>query len=156
MRHVIHQGFREFEFLRWQDSHLLDFRDRFQALDFLRSFRSDPSAMGHLRRLLADEGVFSTVSRLDDEEIIEQIATLLTNGRMRVLARHETIEPNWLFGTAPEPEPPVPPAAEPEAASAAVAEEPPAEVDPAIVAAAENQAAILTSAAVKGSPLCEA
>ncbi len=154
MRKVLRKGFQEFEILSWRDIRFLEFKDKFSALEFLRDFIDDPHAMMHLRNLMQSESAFKNVSLLSDSEVLEEIASLLLAKRLRVITRFDTLQPSTFitpFSEA-EAEPEAPPF---EAPPDRPAEEPEA-VDPAIIAAAEDQAAVLTQAAQSGAPLCEA
>ncbi len=154
MRKVLRRGFQEFEILSWRDIRFLEFKDRFSTLQFLRDFIDDPHAMMHLRDLIGRESAFKNVSALSDSEVLEEIASLLLAKRLRVITRFDTLQPSTFITPPPEAE------AEPEAPPFEAPPDRPAEepaaVDPALTAAAENQAAVLTQAARSGAPLCEA
>lgn len=62
----------------------VEFGDRIAAVAFFGRFRTSPTAMASLRRLLleADGGVLgATVSRLSDEVVVEKVADLLVKRR---------------------------------------------------------------------------
>jgi hypothetical protein len=83
MRTTIRTRSGVYEILQKGDS-LLSFRDVGQALSFLREFASDPAQMVHLRRLLAGTA-FGEVDRLEDPEVLEQLAPRLVAGRIMIL-----------------------------------------------------------------------
>ncbi len=73
----------EYEFLQKGDS-LLVFRDISHALSFLREFTSDPVQINTLRRILARTSL-GEVDRLEETEILEQLAPLLVTGQIKIL-----------------------------------------------------------------------
>jgi len=72
-----------YEILQKGDA-LLAFRDVGHALSFLREFASDPAQMALLRRLVAGTAL-GEVDRLEDSEILEQLAPQLVAGRIMIL-----------------------------------------------------------------------
>lgn len=59
---------------------LFGLQDRFLARQWLRQFQGDAIAIRDIRDLLSHEGASGTLSRMTDDELIAQMANLLTYG----------------------------------------------------------------------------
>jgi hypothetical protein len=154
MRNVFRKGYREFEFMNSRETRFVEFKDRFQAMEFLREFFFDPLYMNKLRQLLDRETYGINLSAVSDYGVLEQIADLLVSRRIRLVERYDLFEAGFHTyagieeaETAAEPEPEY--IDEPE-----TEDEPEAPVD--LWPGAATQAAVLVQAAVSGSPFCEA
>lgn len=153
MRNVFRKGYREFEFMNSRETRFVEFKDRFQAMEFLREFLHDSGSMNRLRRLLEREVYRVNLSAVTDYGVLEQIADMLASRRIRVVERYDLFEAGFhtyagieAAEAAAEPEPEF--IDEPE--TAYEPEEPPPMPDPAA------QAAALERAAAAGTPFCEA
>jgi hypothetical protein len=123
------------------------------AKQWLQAYRRDPFAMTAMRNVLRREGPSVPMNRLREEDVIEQVAHLLTSGLWHVC------EPVMrVYNVSVAQEPAVMPV--PRWGSAASATPPPVSdiSDPATLAANTNQAATaaaLTLASKLGIPFCE-
>lgn len=154
MKNVFRKGYREFEFLNSRESRFMTFRDRFEAMAFLRDFFHDHYQMRQLRRLLERELVGINLSTMTDYGILERLADLLVSKHIRVVERYDLFESGFHAFTGIQEAEPVPPPEEefvdePEAEPG----EPPPPAPPLDAAA---QAEALKRAAQSGAPFCEA
>ena len=154
MRNVFRKGFREFEFLNARETRFVEFKDRFQAMDFLRGFIHDALYMDKLRRLLERETFGLGLSTMTDYGVLERIAELLVTRRIRVVERYDLFDAGF-HAVAEEAEA----AAAPEAPEEFVdepemADEPPPPAD--LWPGPGDQAAAFVAAAASGAPFCEA
>jgi hypothetical protein len=150
LRRVLRKGLQNFEVLEWHESHPEDtckeFRDRFAALNFLRPFLRDSQSMMHLRRIFCGSCYNGVTTRLNDHQILEQIASRLVAGQVKIVM----LPAEFMAWGYVEPEPEIEPWEEPPLTTA------PAEpVEEAIPPAAIAQAATLKQAAISGTPFCE-
>ena len=131
-----------------------DFHHLFDALFFLRGFRSDRASMTTMRQVLTGDLTGRSPAGLSDDEVIEQLARRLISGRLCIAARHDRFPPGTEGGdfSGPAPSvsqadfaPPLPPP---------VSGPPP--LPGPLVAAAAAQAQALKQAAASGSHFCEA
>jgi hypothetical protein len=60
------------------------FNDRGSAELWLRGFRNNQSAINDLRQIVSAEGGGSDLSRSSDDRVVEQVASLLHSGRLRI------------------------------------------------------------------------
>ncbi|MBI1926572.1 hypothetical protein HYR99_20305 [Candidatus Poribacteria bacterium] len=93
MRRVLRSGFQKIEILRWHESHpadaVMEFRDTFFALNFLRRFMTDPLSMMVLRNALAEELFYTGISKLTDHDILQQIAWQIVRGNVKIVVRED-------------------------------------------------------------------
>ena len=89
----------------------MEFRDRFEAMEFLRGFIHDHHDMIQLRRILEREMFGTRLSTATDYHVLEQIADLLVAKKVRVVERYDLFEAGFhaYVGeveatSAPEPE----------------------------------------------------
>ncbi|MEK7404889.1 MAG: hypothetical protein AAB225_07250 [Acidobacteriota bacterium] len=140
-------GYPLFHFL-WRHS-AREFRDRDLALQFLGRFRNDAAAMAELRRLVAQRFWETDVSRLTDDQVLGQIAALITSGVLLVGYEWERA---WGRAAPEEEEAPAQAAAGPARRERASAEE-----GSSFGGGHDGlgQARVLRSAAESGTPFCE-
>jgi hypothetical protein len=131
--------------------------DRNQALDLLRRSKSDIWAQASLRTVVAKRSAPTTLTRLNDDQILEAVADLIASGEL-VLVRTgdhaagrkgDTVLAGGAKSAAPPPPPPRP---------ASQSSSPPPPVDPKVFPANVNaaaQAAAMQQAAQQGAPFCE-
>jgi len=131
--------------------------DRNQALNLLRRSKSDIWAQASLRTVVAKRSAPTTLTRLNDDQILEAVADLIASGEL-VLVRTgdhaaglkgDTVLAQTAKGAAPPPpaaRPPSQSASAPQPVDASVF---PANIDPVAQAAANQQAA------QQGAPFCE-
>lgn len=164
MRIRLSDGSREIELVG--RSHLVELYSQEMAVAYFRRLLRDPANRTALRRALADEmpgGFF----RMDDEEVLKELARRVVYGDLRILVRN--VFPSGHNATPPEASQATTPLQDEQAAreqsaassaapasasqQAASSEE---ETDP-IVAAVDPaaQAQALQAAAESGAPLCE-
>ena len=147
----------DWEFCRKRDcrhselaSHL---GDRVNARQWLRHFKIDIDKMRAMRTLAWRENSSWSLSRMSEEEVIGQIAELLSRGRLHVHAHTpETVPPPSSYSSGAPASPPVyQRPAPPDATYREPASDPPtfpADID------AAAQAATLAAAAASGQPFC--
>ena len=135
----------------WSDA--VEFSDRHGALLFLLSFKSDTQLMWELRHLLAERNREYALSRVSDQQVLEEIASLLASRQLWLRKYHAagggSAAQDAAAEPAPQPLPPLPrqPAQPPEL--------PPDEpifipnIDAAAIAAVQREAAQF------GVPFCE-
>ena len=140
-------GYPVFHFL-WRH-YSREFRDRNLALQFLGRFRNDAAAMAEMRRLVAERAWDTDVSRLTDDQVLDQIAALITSGVLLVGYEWERA---WGKAAPEEEEAPAQAATGP-ARSKRTAEEESSTFGDAHDGSA--QASELRSAAESGTPFCE-
>jgi hypothetical protein len=131
--------------------------DRNQALDLLRRSKSDIWAQASLRSVVAKRSASTTLTRFNDDQILEAVADLIASGELvlvrtgdRAIGRKGDSVPG---GTAKSDAAP-PPAPRPASQSVA----PPPPVDPKVYSANVDpvaQAAANQQAAQQGAPFCE-
>jgi len=98
MKRVLHMGLTEYEVLDWldlgSDQELETFPDETAALTFLYGLTPDNLNMMILRHVLTENGFHQHVHRLDNREVVEELARLLAGGEIRVATigapRHAT------------------------------------------------------------------
>lgn len=155
MKRILSKGFEKYEFLNWRDVRYMEFRNRFDALAFLRSFLDDRGAMAFFRRLLGRESAFSTVPSLTDDQVLEELAVHLVTNNIRVLRRFERFYSDIQIAGYMQP-------GEAEAAPEAAEgeeteqEEEEQEQEPVPEELVEAQAEALKEAASSGAPICQA
>ena len=140
-------GYPVFHFL-WRH-YSREFRDRDLALQFLGRFRNDAAAMAELRRLVAEKSWETDVSRLTDDQVLGQIAALITSGVLLVGYEWERA---WGRAAPEEEEAPA------QAAAGPARRERAAEEEGSTFAGGHDgsgQAQVLRSAAESGTPFCE-
>lgn len=102
MRKVLRSGIQKIEILRWHESDTTDtfmeFRDTFSALNFLRKFMRDPLNMMTLRNTFAEVLSYTSISRLADHEILQQLAWHIVRGSVKVVAREYEVPRVVLLG----------------------------------------------------------
>ena len=135
-----------------EDDTLADFRDRTSALGFLRGFRHEYFGMKRLRDILARHSLGSHLYSFSDNEILEQIASGLVSGRLKVVVAEEVIHGS-ARSLSPEIETPPPTTPRPASSPTPPPRPSPREEGPPSWAAA--QADTLSQAALTGSPFCE-
>jgi hypothetical protein len=113
LRSVLQIGFQSFEILEWDEEdtgeEICQFRDRVSAYSFLRSLLHDSLSMVHARRILATISSSWDISRLNDHQVLEQLALQLVSGRF-------TIRRIPAFEMGPSSAKPLPEVSEPEQA----------------------------------------
>ena len=72
----------------------MEFQDRRSALVFLRTFRRDSLSMMNIRKILARNSLSRGLYRLNDHQVLEQIAWLLVSGKIKFLELTLDI-PGW-------------------------------------------------------------
>lgn len=127
--------------------------DRLSARQWLRNFKTDIDKMRAMRTLALQENSSWSLSSMSEEEVIGQIAELLSCGRLHVHAHTpETVPPPSSYSSGAPASPPVyQRPAPPEATYREPASDPPT-FSPDIDAAA--QASTLAAAAASGQPFC--
>jgi hypothetical protein len=132
----------------------IEFSDRRSALLFLLPLKSDARFMRGLRHLLAEWNRGYALSRLSDQQVLEEIAWLLASRQLWLMRKYHAFgAASSTPAAAPQPQPvPLPP---PPPKSSAPPEPEPEEAVfvPNIDAAA--QAAVMQGAAQSGKPFCE-
>ena len=127
------------------------FGDTAQALQFLGRLKTDPGAMARLRGLVAQRSHAGDLSRVSDDQILAQVAGLLSSGELLAgYQQHQAIE---LPGESSAEEPPAP-AAPPPRPARAERQEP----DPPTFGGQHDgaaQALALAGAAALGFAFCE-
>lgn len=73
---------------------IIDFYNKASAISFLQGFLHAPLNMNTMRHILKDSFSRSNLPRLNNYEIIDQIAWQLTTGQLRIVKLHQTI-PTW-------------------------------------------------------------
>ncbi len=131
----------------------MEFRDRFEAMEFLRGFIHDHHDMIQLRRILEREMFGTRLSTATDYHVLEQIADLLVAKKVRVVERYDLFEAGFHAYVG---EVEATSAPEPEAVFADEPDEEPEPTEPPAMPDPEAQAAALERAAATGSPFCEA
>jgi hypothetical protein len=133
----------------WRDS-AWAFHSRENALQFLARFRDDPAAMSELRQILSTARLHHDTVRMNDQQVMEHIAGLLVRGELLLAAEWRSA---LAAGHAGQPGPSAP------AASAQRSTAPPrssrTQDAPTWRRGGGQQAAVLTSAADTGAPLCD-
>lgn len=131
MRKILRSGFQKIEILKWYESDTTDsfmeFRDAFSALNFLRKFMHDHFNMVLLRNTLAEALSYTSISRLTDHEILQQLAWQIVRGYIKLVPRVDEVPRVVLLGRSAE--------AAAEAAEMEVVEAPAPGVAPAAAAA---------------------
>ena len=157
----LNDGSREIELVG--RSHLVELYSQEMAVAYFRRLLRDPANRTALRRALADE-TSGSAFRMDDEEVLKELARRVVYGDLRVLVRNafpsggNAAPPDASQSTTPLQDEQAAreesPAAAPASAAQAAAE--PEETDP-LVAAVDPaaQAQSLQAAADSGAPLCE-
>jgi hypothetical protein len=88
LRTMLHLRFQRYEVLHWNESStegcVHPFHTRASALDFLRPFLRDSISMMSIRRLIGEISSYGNVSRLSDQQVLEQFAWQLVLGRFRI------------------------------------------------------------------------
>jgi hypothetical protein len=86
---VLWRGSQAIELWRWDEGYkadaILEFRDASALLDFLRAHLEDPLGMQTLRDVLAEELTFTAISRMDDHEVLEQLAWHMLCGYIKLV-----------------------------------------------------------------------
>jgi hypothetical protein len=84
MKWTFGNNMESFEILNWRSvssaTTLKEFRDGSSALMFLRRFMHDPFAMMAFREFVLEQSHSPGISRMNDEEVIEQLAWQLASG----------------------------------------------------------------------------
>ncbi len=90
-------------------------QDRFSVFEFLRPFMHDPANMGHLRETLAEQMDPLDLSRLNDHQVLEQLAWRVATGQVKIAALQPVTERGVVELALEEEEeaPAAPPAAAP-------------------------------------------
>lgn len=140
-------GPRNFE-LFWR--HQVPPFDKEAALALLRGAKGDTGAVSYLRSLLAERGSARDLSRMSDDAIVAEVASLIASGDVLVGFRFQVM--TGAAGEEGREEPVARPAEAPRAAPRQQAEDP-ATLAPNNDAAA--QARVLTAASERGVPFCE-
>lgn len=109
---IVRSDFEDCE-LRWRRDHLADasdlrFADPVSARTWLRRFKTDLRSMDVLRRILHASDRGGALFRLEDGEVIEQIAGLLVSGRLCAEPRIQARGDGGGIKPEPVPEPPPP------------------------------------------------
>jgi hypothetical protein len=150
LRRVLRKGFQTFEVLEWHACRPGDtcevFRDRFAALNFLRSFLRDSQSMINLRIIFCGGPCSIDSTRLNDHQMLEQLALRLVAGQIRIAMLPAGFA-EWGYV---EPAPEIEPREEPPLTA-----EPVEPVEEPVMPAAIAQAATLKQAAISGTPFCE-
>ena len=130
--------------------------DRTQALNLLRRSKSDVWAQASLRSLVSNRSAPTTLTRLNDDQILEIVADLIASGELILVRTGEhaagRVGDTALAGT-PKSAPSPPPAPRPASQSTPA----PAPIDPKVFPANINaaaQAAANQQAAQQGAPFC--
>jgi hypothetical protein len=88
----IRSGIQEIEILAWYESGpsdtFMDFQNEFFARQFLRGFMNDPLNMMALRETLVELLSITNISKLTDDEILDQLAWQIVHGSVKLL-QHE-------------------------------------------------------------------
>ena len=132
----------------------MEFSDRRAALVFLQRFKSDGQFMRNLRELLAQGGRAYALSRVSDQQVLEEAASLLASrqlGLRRTYRKVGATSPADESAAQPAPPEPAPPPPQPAAAPPEPQPDEPVfipNVDAAAMAAAQ------TEAAQTGVPFC--
>jgi hypothetical protein len=138
----------------WWRSESEEFSDHRSALAFHLRFKSDGQFMSGLRQLLAGRNPGYALSRVSDQQVLEEIAGLLASGQLQLKYEYRAVQE----GTAPtEPEPAAQPGPEPPPPPKHYAPpepEPEESVFPPDMDAAA-MAGVLQQAAQSGKPFCE-
>ncbi len=151
MRKTLRKGMHEYKVVRGHEAgsedNLMEFYGKASARGFLQGLMGDHSNMMTMRQILRESALQQNISRLNDQEIIGQLAVQVATGQVRIVEEHYdapsgTYEP--FVEAAPGPGPTSAPRAEP-------VQPVEKKVDPALVA----QAATMKMAAQSGTPLCE-
>ncbi len=110
MRRVLRRGSQTIELIPWHENPtadtFLEFRDTLSALDFLHTFMYDPLSMMTLRSSLTEELPSSDLAGLDDQEVLEQLASRLVYGNLRIVSFAPS-QPAIQAGGAAQPPPAV-------------------------------------------------
>ena len=174
MRRTFYSIDQKFEILRWCDRRSTDspveFRYARSASDFLRKCMNNHRNMATFRYILKESFYYTkmNLSRLADGEVIDNLATEIIKGRIKIVREGEEVHYEIAGGGAQEEatEPAVsepaattrqttPPPRVPRPAPAAVRKETPAPEPAMSLAAATAQASTFGGAAQSGSPFCE-
>lgn len=148
------------------------FSDEEAAKSYLKTFLTDRSSLGSLRRALSHSLPPGFVLRLSDDQLLAELARRIVAGRLYVVERRgrpthpplatsaAATAPRPPVSAMPPPEPAPAPATEPEAPeqAAPVEEEPPAEADPVLPEEVDliAQAVVMQQASQSGAAVCEA
>jgi hypothetical protein len=154
VRKTLRKGMHEYQIVRGHGAgsqdNFMEFYGRSSARSFLQGLMGDHSNMMTMRQILRESALQQNLSRLNDQEIIGQLAVQVATGQVRIVEEHYDA-PSWTY----EPFVEAAPGPGPTSASRAKPAEPvqPVEkkVDPALVA----QAATMKEAAQSGAPFCE-
>lgn len=88
MSRIYSVGHQRLRFLRWNarssPGEQLVFRDRYDALAFLRRLAHDGDCLAELRRLFAEESGSQAILWVGNASVLEQLATRLVTGAIRV------------------------------------------------------------------------
>jgi hypothetical protein len=91
VRTELRRGFQNFEVLPWDECGaedvVVEFPDRYSALEFLSRFLWDPQSMAGIRGILGPVSLYGDVSEWSDEEVLEQFSWELVCGRFKILER---------------------------------------------------------------------
>ena len=89
MRRVLRRGSQTIELIPRHETPTADtvlvFHDTLSALDFLHTFMYDPLSMMTLRSSLTEELPSTDLAGLDDQEVLEQLASRLVYGNLRIV-----------------------------------------------------------------------
>ena len=151
MKTILGKNMGVLEILRWHEAKaetaLMEFRDESSALMFLRQFMPDHFVMLSFREFLAEESYSPELSRMSDQDVLEQLAWQLVLGSVRIAALSVTTLALDSKRATAEPEIPAPRPVKPVELDMPSVEEP---VPPVMLA----QAAVFRQAAESGAPLC--
>jgi hypothetical protein len=137
--------------LLWR--HAVSSRDRSSALAFLRRLRTSAGAMWNLRQFVWKSTGSTDLSRIDDDQILEQVATLVSSGEAVIGFRMLLRGGGGGAEEAPARPQPAPAAAPPSPRAEREREADPPTFVPHHDAAMQAQA--LIAAAQNGVPFCE-
>jgi hypothetical protein len=84
---LLRRNFQNFEILEWNESSpgnaIMEFRDNYSAIAFLRPFLRDPLNISNIRKLVDVITAFD-ISRLSDHQVLELLAWQLASGRLKI------------------------------------------------------------------------
>jgi hypothetical protein len=85
---VLRRGFQSFEAFECHESNpgdnIKEFRDKSSALDFLLIFLHDPLGMLGFRILLNEIGICEDVSKMSNQQVLEQLALQIVSGLLKI------------------------------------------------------------------------